>query len=78
MRMTFDTSWQLRAWTQKNNLKWEAIGLDLEIDFKEVTLLATGHIATFIADVANRLEHPQLLEDAKATVREQDIIHASI
>jgi hypothetical protein len=57
----------LRAWTQKNNLKWEAIGLDLEIDFKEVTLLATGHIATFIADVANRLEHPQLLEDAKAT-----------
>eukprot|EP00029_Vermamoeba_vermiformis_P013834 TRINITY_DN8765_c0_g1_i1.p1 TRINITY_DN8765_c0_g1~~TRINITY_DN8765_c0_g1_i1.p1 ORF type:complete len:359 (-),score=57.50 TRINITY_DN8765_c0_g1_i1:11-1066(-) len=58
---------RFQVWTHQYGLKWEAIGLDLEIDFKEITMLANLQFSKFFSEVKYRLEHPQVLADAKAT-----------
>lgn len=44
------------------------MGLDLEVDFREVAPLAQGDLTPFITAATNRLINPQQLSDAKAVV----------
>jgi hypothetical protein len=57
---------QFKSWTQQYGLKWDAVGLDLEVDFREVAPLAQGDLTPFITAATNRLINPQQLSDAKA------------
>ena len=49
-------------------MKWEAVGLDLEVDFREVAPMAEGNLTPFITAATNRLINPQQLAEAKAAV----------